>query len=113
MPSPLLLDGSDEEAFDVVVAVVADGDDSPGGDGLLGPALHVHDLGGLESGLELTDAGLHLPLAVLRRVVVAVLRQVSEGPRRLDRSRDLDASTGRQVLELSLQALVGGRCELS
>ena len=50
--------------------------------------------------LELADPRLHLALGVLGRVVVAVLRQVAERPRRLDGPGDLDPAPRRQVLEL-------------
>ena len=84
----------------------------PGSDCRLGALFHVHDLGGLESGLELADAGFHLPLGVLGGVVVAVLGQVAERPCGFDRTRYLHPAPGGQVLELGLEALIGGRREL-
>ena len=72
----------------------------------------VDQLDLLEQGLELTDAGFHLPLGVLGRVVVAVLLEVTQGAGRLDLLGDLDPATGGQVLQLGGQALEGALGEL-
>ncbi len=72
----------------------------------------VQHLDVLEQGLELADARLHLSLEVLGGVVVAVLAQVPQGPGGLDLLCDLDPSPGRQVLELSHQAVVGAPGEV-
>ena len=67
----------------------------------------VDDLGVLEDRFELADAALHVALLVLGRVVVAVLRQVAELARPLDRLGDLDAAPGGEVVELRLQPVEG------
>ena len=109
-----LLDGPDEVVRRVVrvVALVAEGDDGAVGDRAVGRAAAFDDGGLLEHLLELADPRLHLPLAVLGGVVVAVLLQVAEGPCRLDEGGDLDAAARGEVLELGLEALVGVTCQL-
>src|SRR5207249_9645339 len=102
-----LLDRSDEVPLRVVVALVADGDDRARLDPPAALGTGIDDLGVLEHGLELADACLHATLIVLGRVVVTVLGQVTQLTGSLDRRRDLDAATGREVVELGLQALVG------
>src|SRR5437763_504984 len=66
----LLLDGPDQEALDVVVALVPERHDGAGGDHVA--RMPLEDLGVLQQALDLADPGLHLPLVVLGRVVVAV-----------------------------------------
>ena len=82
----------------------------PGADAAVGAALD--DLGRLEQVLELADAALHVALLVLGGVVVAVLAEVAHQAGRLDLLRDLDPPTGREVVELGLQPVVGGAGEL-
>ena len=84
----------------------------PGGHAAV-PGLGLVDhLDVLEQGLELADAGLHLPLEVLGGVVVAVLAQVAQGPGGLDLLGDLHPAPGGQVFQLGHQAVVGGLGEV-
>src|SRR5579875_1594274 len=69
----LLLDRTHEEALGLVVSLVADGDDRSGCHPARLGRRPVDQHGARQGGLELADSGLHLPLAVLGCVVVAVL----------------------------------------
>ena len=56
---------------------------------------------------EAADPALHLPLLLLRGLVVAVLRQVAQLAGHLDLAGDLDPAASGQVLVLGPEALVG------
>ena len=105
-PFGALLDVAHQVALGRVVgvALVDDGHDRAGTDdaGLRS----LDDLDAVEDRLELADATLHVPLLVLRRVVVAVLREVAELACPLDLRGHLDAAPGLEVVELGLQPLV-------
>ena len=109
-----LLDGADEEPLRLVlvVPVVAQGDRAAQRDRPVVGSAVVDQLDVLEHGLELADAGLHLSLEVLGRVVVAVLREVAEGPGRLDLLGDLHPAPRGQILQLGHQPVVGGLGQL-
>ncbi len=69
---------------------------APGAD-LVDVAVVGDDRGQLDQSGEVADAGLHLPLLLLGRVVVAVLLEVAHFAGDLDLAGDLDAPDGRQL----------------
>jgi hypothetical protein len=100
-----LLDGADQIALGLVVALVTDGHDDAGADlvGLGG----LDDLGVLEHGFEMADPGLHFALLFPGGVVVAVLGKVAELTGALDLAGDIYALHGRELQMFCHEAVMG------
>ena len=100
----LLLNGTDEELLAVLVAVALVDDLDDGGvfNGM-GVLVAFDNLVISDHVVNLADARLHLALAVLGGVVVAVFREVPEQASRLDDPGDLGATHGREFVVLGLK----------
>src|SRR5690606_6851532 len=96
------LAGAEEE--DLLLAGDRRGDDHAGLDDAV-VRRSLTDVGVAEQLGELVDPPLHLALLLARRVVAAVLLEVSLGAGGLDALGDLGASGPGQVLELGLEAV--------
>ena len=100
---------SDEVALGLIggVSVVKDGHHAADRD--LAIACHFENFMVLEDRLDLADAGLHVTLLVLGRVVIAVLLEVAHLACPTDALCDLDSSTGSEIEMFGLEPLEGTR----
>ena len=89
----------------VVVSVVAQLHYGANGHGTV--IRRLDNYGVAQNGGQTPYAGLHHPLLVLGRLVVAVLGQVAQLARDLDLAGDIDAAPRSEVLQLRLEAVEG------
>src|SRR6266567_5002587 len=100
-----LLAGREQERHLVLVALEPDRHRHAGTDHAIRPR-RLPDARVVQDVLQLVDAGLLLALLLLRRVVTAVLAQVTLVPGRLDLLGDLDAAGPGEVVQLRLEPVV-------
>src|SRR5712691_370594 len=100
-----LLPGREQECHLVLVALEPDRHRHAGTDHAIG-ARRLPDTRVVQDVLQLVNAGFLLALLLLRRVVTAVLAQVTLVPGRLDLLGDLDTAGPGKVVQLGLEPVM-------
>ena len=99
------LDRADQEALDLVIALVANADNDPRDHrGTIGG---FDDFGIKKKGFKLADSSFHLALLLLSGVVIAIFGEIAHFPGGLDLSGDIDPTMGREQFALSAQPVEG------
>ena len=100
-----LFDRTDEQSFDLVVALVADAHDDAGDHG--GAIGRFNDFGIEKKRLELTNTGLHFALLLFGGVIVAIFGEIAHFTGGLDFAGDIASTMGGELLMLGAQPVVG------